>query len=32
MFQGIDHIVVVVGELESAIQSYTLAGFTVVPR
>ncbi len=30
MFQGIDHIVVVVEELESAIQSYTLAGFTVV--
>ena len=30
MFQGIDHFVVVVSELESAIASYTQAGFTVV--
>src|SRR5882757_374504 len=30
MFQGIDHFVVVVSELESAIVSYTQAGFTVV--
>jgi catechol 2,3-dioxygenase-like lactoylglutathione lyase family enzyme len=30
MFQGIDHFVVVVSELEAAIASYTQAGFTVV--
>ncbi len=30
MFQSIDHFVVVVSDLESAIASYTLAGFTVV--
>ena len=30
MFQGIDHIVVVVRELESAIESFSRAGFTVV--
>ena len=30
MFQGIDHIVIVVSELESAIASFTSAGFTVV--
>src|SRR5713226_6895268 len=30
MFQGIDHVVIVVSELESAIASFTSAGFTVV--
>src|SRR5258708_9355738 len=30
MFQGIDHVVIVVIELESAIASFTGAGFTVV--
>ena len=30
MFQGIDHVVIVVRELESAIASFTSAGFTVV--
>jgi catechol 2,3-dioxygenase-like lactoylglutathione lyase family enzyme len=30
MFTGIDHVAVVVNELESAIASYTRAGFTVV--
>jgi catechol 2,3-dioxygenase-like lactoylglutathione lyase family enzyme len=30
MFNGIDHVVIVVPELESAIASYSLAGFTVV--
>jgi hypothetical protein len=30
MFQGIDHIVIVVIELESAIATFTSAGFTVV--
>jgi catechol 2,3-dioxygenase-like lactoylglutathione lyase family enzyme len=30
MFSGIDHVVIVVPELESAIASYSLAGFTVV--
>jgi len=30
MFQGIDHLVIVVSELESAIASFTSAGFTVV--
>jgi catechol 2,3-dioxygenase-like lactoylglutathione lyase family enzyme len=30
MFRGIDHIVIAVRELESAIQHYTDAGFTVV--
>jgi catechol 2,3-dioxygenase-like lactoylglutathione lyase family enzyme len=31
MFDGIDHIVIVVSKLDSAIESYTKAGFTVVP-
>ena len=31
MFDGIDHIVVVVPHLDSAIETYTRAGFTVVP-
>ena len=31
MFDGIDHIVVVVPQLDSAIETYTQAGFTVVP-
>jgi catechol 2,3-dioxygenase-like lactoylglutathione lyase family enzyme len=30
MFTGIDHVVIVVAELESAIASFTSAGFTVV--
>jgi len=30
MFTGIDHVVIVVNELESAIASYSRAGFTVV--
>lgn len=30
MFQGIDHFVVVVSELEAAVASFTQAGFTVV--
>jgi hypothetical protein len=30
MFNGIDHVVVVIANLESAIESYTRAGFTVV--
>src|SRR5271170_7808415 len=30
MFTGIDHIAIVVNDLESAIASYTRAGFTVV--
>ncbi len=30
MFQGIDHVVIVVSELESAIATFTSAGFTVV--
>jgi catechol 2,3-dioxygenase-like lactoylglutathione lyase family enzyme len=30
MFQGIDHIVIVVNELESAIATFTSAGFSVV--
>jgi catechol 2,3-dioxygenase-like lactoylglutathione lyase family enzyme len=30
MFTGIDHVVIVVGELESAIASYSRTGFTVV--
>jgi hypothetical protein len=30
MFTGIDHVAIVVNELESAIASYSLAGFTVV--
>jgi catechol 2,3-dioxygenase-like lactoylglutathione lyase family enzyme len=31
MFTGIDHVAIVVSELESAIASYSRAGFTVVP-
>jgi len=31
MFTGIDHVAIVVHELESAIASYARAGFTVVP-
>lgn len=31
MFTGIDHVAIVVNELESAIASYSRAGFTVVP-
>ncbi|HLX04168.1 MAG TPA: VOC family protein [Candidatus Binatus sp.] len=30
MFTGIDHVVIVVQELESAVASYSRAGFTVV--
>ena len=30
MFTGIDHVAIVVNELESAIASYSRAGFTVV--
>src|SRR5215831_74356 len=30
MFNGIDHFVIVVSELEAAIRDYTTAGFTVV--
>ncbi len=30
MFTGIDHVAIVVNELESAIESYSRAGFTVV--
>ncbi|MFW6075058.1 MAG: VOC family protein, partial [Chloroflexota bacterium] len=31
MIQGIDHLVILVDELERAIQDYTSLGFTVVP-
>ena len=30
MFTGIDHVAIVVNELEAAIASYSRAGFTVV--
>src|SRR5271156_5477518 len=30
MFRGVDHVVIVVNELEAAIASYARAGFTVV--
>ena len=31
MLRGIDHIVILVDDLDQAIQSYTEAGFTVIP-